>query len=85
VESADHHDVRITLAEEVTFLNKARINAVLHNLPAGCEATVDGSRSKHIDHDVLEILNDFRNTAHARGITLRLVGIPEPRLAAAMH
>jgi len=84
-ESADHHHVRITLAEEVTFLNKARINEVLHELPAGCVATIDGSRSKHIDHDVLEIVNDFRETAHSRGITLRLVGIPEPRLAAAAH
>jgi MFS superfamily sulfate permease-like transporter len=84
-ESADHHHVRITLAEEVTFLNKARINRALQDLPAGCVATVDGSRSQTIDADVLEILHDFQETAEAKGITLRLVGIPQPRALAAAH
>jgi MFS superfamily sulfate permease-like transporter len=84
-ESADHHRVRITLAEEVTFLNKAAINKALHTLPDDCVVVVDGTRSRHIDHDVLEILHDFRETARAKGITLRLVAIPELRVAAAAH
>lgn len=84
-ESADHHNVRITLAEEVTFLNKARINAALQELPDGCVAVVDASRSQHIDADVIEILHDFKETARSKGITLRLVDVPEPRLAAAAH
>ena len=84
-ESADHHRVRITLAEEVTFLNKARINQALHTLPPGCVAVVDGTRARHIDHDVLELLHDFRATAALKRISLRLVGIPEPRVAAAAH
>jgi SulP family sulfate permease len=84
-ESADHHHVRITLAEEVTFLNKARINAALQALPPGCEVVVDASRSQHIDADVLEILHDFQETARAKGITLRLVDVPAPRLRAGAH
>jgi SulP family sulfate permease len=84
-ESADHHNVRITLAEEVTFLNKARINAALQALPPGCVAVVDASRSQHIDPDVLEILHDFQETARAKGITLRLVDVPAPRLRAGAH
>jgi SulP family sulfate permease len=78
--SEDQHRVRITLAEEVTFLNKA-----LHDLPAGCVATVAASRSQHIDPDVLEILHDLRETAQSRGIALRPVGVPTPRLAASSH
>ena len=84
-ESEDHHRVRLELAEEVTFLNKARIHAILHQLPEGTVVTVDGTASKHIDHDVLEILHEFRATARAKDITLRLVGIPPLAAAAGGH
>jgi MFS superfamily sulfate permease-like transporter len=84
-ESPDHHRVRIVLAEQVTFLNKARIVSALRKLPQGCVVTVDGSRTRHIDHDVLEILHEFHATSGSRGITARLVAIPSPRVAAAAH
>ena len=82
-ESADHHRVRITLAEHVNFLCKARVVAMLRGLPAGAVVTVDGSRSRYIDHDVLEILHEFHGTSSSRGITTRLVSIPTPRMGAA--
>jgi MFS superfamily sulfate permease-like transporter len=84
-ESADHHRVRLTLAEQVTFLNKARINAALHALPAGSAVTVDATRSRHLDHDVVELLHEFREHAAARGISLRLLGVPAPNAPAASH
>ncbi len=84
-ESADHHRVRLTLAEQVTFLNKARINRALHGLPPGSAVTVDASRSRHIDHDVVELLHEFREHATARGISLRLLGVPAPNAPAASH
>jgi SulP family sulfate permease len=74
--SADHKRVHMTLAEQVTFLNKARINDALHALPAGSHVTVDGTRSKHIDPDVIELLHEFGANARARGISLHLVGVP---------
>ena len=84
-ESADHHRVRLELAEEVTFLNKARIHRVLHELPEHTDVTVDATRTRHLDHDVVEILNEYRETAQARGITLRLVGVPAANAPAASH
>ena len=77
-ESEDHQHVRLHLAEEVSFLNKARINAALNEVPAGCVVTVDGSRSRYIDPDVVEILHEFRDRAVLKNITFRLVGIPNP-------
>ena len=82
-ESDDHHHVRLFLAEEVSFLNKASIAKALDELPEGCEATVDGNRSRYIDPDVVELLHDFRARASLKNVTLRLVGIPEPSLALA--
>jgi MFS superfamily sulfate permease-like transporter len=76
-ESDDHHRVKLRLAEEVSFLNKASIARALDELPEGCVATVDGKHSRYIDRDVVELLHDFRERATLRNITLRLVGIPE--------
>jgi SulP family sulfate permease len=75
--------VRLVLAEEVTFLNKARINQALQELPPASVVTVDASRTKHLDPDVVELLHDFHDTARSKGIMLRLIDVPEPALAAA--
>lgn len=69
--------LRLTLSEETSFLNKASIVSTLNELPPGTEVEVDGTRARYIDYDVLEILNDFRETARLRNIRLRLLGIPE--------
>jgi MFS superfamily sulfate permease-like transporter len=84
-ESEDHHRVKLYLAEEVSFLNKASIARALDELPEGCVATVDGNRSRYIDPDVIELLNDFRERATLRNITLKLVGIPQATAAPAAH
>lgn len=84
-ESEDHHRVRLVLAEEVTFLNKARINQALQSVPPGSAVTVDASRTKHLDPDVIELLNDFREAARGRGILLRLLSVPEPVRALGGH
>jgi MFS superfamily sulfate permease-like transporter len=84
-ESPDHRRVRLTLAEHVTFLNKARINQVLHELPQGSTVTVDAMRTRHIDHDVVELLHEFEQNARARGITLRMVGVPQPAAIGGAH
>jgi MFS superfamily sulfate permease-like transporter len=84
-ESADHHRVDIRLSEDVSFLNKASIRRMLHELPDDAVVTIDGSASTHVDADVVEIIHDFRETAECKGITLRLVAIPAPLAAAAHH
>jgi MFS superfamily sulfate permease-like transporter len=84
-ESADHHVIRITLSEDVSFLNKASINRLLLQLPDGSRVTVDGSNSQHIDTDVIEILREFAQTAKVRNIHFRLVGIPDMPLVHQLH
>lgn len=65
----------ITLAEEVSFLNKGRILEQLQVVPAGSRVVIDGSRSKVVDFDVLEILRDFKVGAPARSIQAEFRGI----------
>lgn len=76
--------LKITLAEEVSFLNKAAIQYTLTHLPASSRVIIDGSNSRFIDPDVLEIINNFRQNAYTRKIEVELVNIREqyqvPRL-----
>lgn len=84
-ETADHRTVRITLSEDVSFLNKASILQLLNELPKGTTVIVDGTRSQHIDYDVLEILHDFAASAETRGVTLQLVGVPDVPTVSSAH
>ena len=67
---------RFQLPDQVTFLSKANIGQTLDALPPGSRIEIDGRNTKCFDHDVLEILHEFRVTAELREIDYRLVGIP---------
>ena len=68
--------ITITLAEEVTFLNKAAIQKALYALPRRINAiTIDGSQSRFIDKDVIEVLDDFKQYALNAGRSVELIGI----------
>jgi len=69
---------RLKLQEQVSFLHKATLAQVLDDLPVGSRVEVDGTSCAHIDHDVLEFLSDFRQTAKLRKIDFRTVGIDLP-------
>lgn len=69
--------VRIELSQNVSFLNKASVNKVLHELPAGSVVEIDGSGSQYIDRDVLEIIRDFERSGSRRGLEVKLVAVPE--------
>ncbi|HEX8430501.1 MAG TPA: SulP family inorganic anion transporter [Longimicrobium sp.] len=85
-EAADRPHLRLVLAEQVTFLNKARIHAVLHAAPEGSEVTVDARGSRRVDPDVVELIHEFKdNTAQTRNINLRLVGVPEAPASSNAH
>lgn len=67
----------IQLNPDVAFINKGSIAFTLDDLPENTSVQVDGSKSKHIDIDVLEILHNFKSTAELRNINYELKNIPE--------
>ncbi|MCK6648312.1 MAG: SulP family inorganic anion transporter, partial [Bacteroidia bacterium] len=69
--------ITISLAEDVTFLNKGSIMQTLSHLPENANVVIDGSKSHNIDLDVLEIIHDFKNTAELKNIKLELKAVPE--------
>jgi MFS superfamily sulfate permease-like transporter len=69
---------RLKLHEQVSFLQKASLARTLDALPAGSRVEIDGTACRHIDHDVLEFISDFRQTARLRQVDFRIVGISLP-------
>lgn len=67
---------RIELAEHVSFLHKAAIRRVLDEIPKGTLLEIDGTRSKHVDRDVLEIIDDFKHESELRDIEVTTEGLP---------
>lgn len=70
--------IKITLSEEVSFLNKGALIRALDEIPDGKHVIIDGSKSKIIDHDVLEVIENFRINAPSRNIdvdTIKIRGI----------
>ena len=65
--------VKLTLAEEVFFLNKGAIVHELNNVPENSELIIDMSKSVHIDFDVLEAINNFKKQAENRNIEVKVV------------
>jgi SulP family sulfate permease len=70
--NGDKKVIRIRLAEEVSFLNKAAIQVTLTSLPAGADVIIDASNSRYIDPDVLEIIHNYKHNAYTKGIIVQL-------------
>lgn len=73
----ENEPIHIVLSEEVSFLNKASILKTLDELPEDSHVIIDGSRSRYIDYDVLEVINDFKDTAKLRNIKFELKKIKD--------
>jgi MFS superfamily sulfate permease-like transporter len=75
IESDDSgkHEVKMVLAEEVTFFNKATILRELDNLPRNTFLELDVRKTSYLDYDVVEILDDFREKAMNREIDIKLI------------
>lgn len=75
-DDASGHRVRLTLSEEVTFLNKGAILRELSGIPDGSSVTIDQSGSYSIDQDVLEVIEDFMESAPDRKIAVEVIREP---------
>lgn len=70
-----HEVVRIELANQVSFLNRAALKQRLDDVPAGQHVVIDGSQTDYLDPDILDLIHDFTTaTAPIRGVQAHLVG-----------
>lgn len=87
--SVDHdpdEPIRMELSDMVTFINKGILLETFRGIPDNAHLIIDGSKSKYIDYDVLEVINEFKeHKAGQRSITVDLINIPEPRETPTTH
>ncbi|PQB08481.1 hypothetical protein BST83_16135 [Polaribacter filamentus] len=67
------HKIKMTLAEEVTFFNKGAILKELDSLPRDTFLEINLMTTRYLDHDIIEILDDFTFKAKERNIDIKLV------------
>lgn len=67
------HKLKMTLAEEVTFFNKGAILKELDALPRDSYLELDVSKTRYLDNDIIEILEDFSQKAINRNIVIKLI------------
>jgi len=60
----------ITLSENVSFLNKAKILQVLNDVPKKSAIVIDATYAKYIDYDVFEVIQNFEIEAKRKNIDL---------------
>ncbi|MBR9860093.1 SulP family inorganic anion transporter [bacterium] len=67
--------ITIQLAQEVSFLNKARLQRTLQLMPEDSTVIVDGSKTVSIHPDVTEILENFAENAKSKNIIFEVRGL----------
>ncbi len=76
-EEGNKKNIRIKLAEEVSFLNKAAIQVLLTGIPNETNVIIDGSNARYIDPDVLETIFNYKHNAYTKGIIVTLEHIKD--------
>ena len=70
--------LRIELANQVSFLNRAALEQTLRAAPRGSHVLLDARNTDYIDPDILDLISDFKGTtASAHGVHLSLAGFRE--------
>jgi MFS superfamily sulfate permease-like transporter len=68
----------IQLAQEVSFLNKAKIRQKLDEVAANTRIVIDATNAQYIDFDVLGLIKEFKNIkAPLKNIDCQLVGFKD--------
>ncbi len=70
--------IRLELAQEVSFLNKASILLTLDHMPENTTVVIDASKTSYIDYDVLEVIREFKDIKAAqKNIAVILTGFKD--------
>lgn len=68
----DGRVVTIEFEKDLFFLSKPQLKEALGTLRPGDEVIVDGSKARFIDHDIYNMLHDYKEIAEVQGIKYEL-------------
>jgi MFS superfamily sulfate permease-like transporter len=70
--TSDGNNYLIKFVKDVTFTNKSNLKTQLYKIPSGANLVVDCSRHVFIDHDIIDLLDEFTIAAAKKGINLEI-------------
>jgi carbonic anhydrase/SulP family sulfate permease len=74
--SGDVH--RFELASQLSFFNRAILDAALRDIPSGGHVLLDARNTVYIDPDVIDFIKEYRaKMAPARGVSVSLLGFQD--------
>ncbi|MEQ1635150.1 MAG: SulP family inorganic anion transporter [Methylococcales bacterium] len=65
----------ISMNKDVSFLNKALLRKFILQVAAGSNVIIDASKAQFIDHDILEVIEDFVSGAPDDNIKVELIDV----------
>jgi MFS superfamily sulfate permease-like transporter len=65
----------ILVSQHITFLHKSIFIKTLNKIPENSYVVVDARKTRFMDRDVTELLNEFKTTAHHKNITVEYLNI----------
>lgn len=68
----DHNNYLFRFRKDVSFLNKPIIKRKLEEVPAGSFIVIDTSRADFIDRDIIDVINEFKQHASLKNITVEI-------------
>lgn len=69
--------IKMEFSEMVTFINKGILVNTFNEIPDNAHLILDGSKTRHFDYDVLEVIHEFNDfKAKQRNIKVELLNIP---------
>ncbi len=77
VDAIEPERVRVTLAQQVTFLHKAGLMGMLQEVKDGSTVDIDATQSVFVHVDVVELINDFAAGSAARDVTVNIIGLED--------
>lgn len=75
--SLNNNEYKVEVSKAAVFTNYLGLKSKLESIPQGMKILVDFSRTKLVDHSVLENLSHFKYSYEAQGGQFEIVGIEE--------
>jgi MFS superfamily sulfate permease-like transporter len=65
----------IKFIKDVSFINKLKLKGILSEIPDKSKVWIDGGRAMFIDHDIMDILEEFKQSAKYRDISVEVTNV----------
>lgn len=66
----NENDYLLRFNKDTSFLNKPKLKELLRNIPTNAFLIIDGTRAVHIDNDIVEMIEDYVESAPGKRISI---------------